>query len=359
MLTTQASPYSRQYRLKKYARLALNYGVLIGLGCFFLFPTIFMLVSSVKNNEIRVLRDMASLKAFIPVASDFYRLDEQALAQLEEQAPHEIIKELEKIHFMEYSQKEGFLEAMEEKLGKEVTAKYESLLLQYAEQSGIGKRNYQDVFDQMPFLRYIFNSLFIVGMIVIFGLGVNSLAAYALARLNFKGRTLVLTGLIALIIIPLEAVVVPLLMMVNRFGWLDSYHVQIIPFIADPFSIFLFYQFFINVPKALEEAAFMDGAGLFEIYWRIILPLSRPVFATVAILKFLTHWNDFLWPLMVTRAETYRPLMVAIQQFFSQNPKYWGDIMAFAAMITIPVLIIFLVFQKWFVQSVVSSGVKG
>ncbi len=223
----------------------------------------------------------------------------------------------------------------------------------------IGKRNYQDVFDQMPFLRFVFNSLLIVGTIVIFGLGLNSLAAYSLARLNFKGRNLVLMGIIALIIIPLEAVVVPLLMMVNRFGWLDSYHVQIIPFLADPFSIFLFYQFFINLPKSLEEAALVDGAGLFEIYWRIILPLSKPVFATVAILKFLTHWNDFLWPLMVTRGETYRPLMVAIQQFFSQDPKYWGDIMAFASMITIPVLIVFLVFQKWFVQSVATSGVKG
>jgi len=361
MIATQTSPDRLRSRLKKYAWRALNYGVLIGLGGFFLFPTVFMLVSSVKNNEIRVLRDMASLNAFIPVASDFYRLDKQALAQLAEQQlmPHEIINELEKIHFMEYRQQEGFLQAVEEKIGKEATAQYAPILLEHAVQAGIGTRNYQDVFDQMPFTRFILNSLLIAGLIVIFGLGVNSLAAYALARLNFKGRTLVLMGLIALIIIPLEAVVVPLLIMVNRFGWLDSYHVQIIPFIADPFSIFLFYQFFINLPKALEEAAFMDGAGLFEIYWRIILPLSRPIFATVAILKFLTHWNDFLWPLMVTRGETYRPLMVAIQQFFSQNSQSMGDIMAFAAMITIPVLLIFLLFQKWFVQSVATSGVKG
>jgi multiple sugar transport system permease protein len=115
----------------------------------------------------------------------------------------------------------------------------------------------------------------------------------------------------------------------------------------------------IGLPKDMEEAAFVDGASLFGIYWRIIVPLSRPVFATVAILKFLTHWNDFLWPLMVTRGETYRPLMVAIQQFFSQDPKVWGDIMAFASMITIPVLIVFLLFQKWFVQSVATTGVKG
>ena len=106
---------------------------------------------------------------------------------------------------------------------------------------GIGIQNYQDVFVQMPFQRFVFNSVLIVGTIVIFGLMFNSLIAYALARLRFKGRNILLTVIIALIIIPLEAVVVPLLLIVNRLGWLDSYHVQIIPFMADPFSIFLFY----------------------------------------------------------------------------------------------------------------------
>ena len=103
----------------------------------------------------------------------------------------------------------------------------------------------------------------------------------------------------------------------------------------------------------------MDGAGPFRIYWSIVLPLSKPVFATVAILQFLTRWADFLWPLMVTRGESYRPLPVAMQQFYTQEPKVWGDIMAFAALITIPVLVLFLIFQKWFVRSVASTGVKG
>jgi len=152
---------------------------------------------------------------------------------------------------------------------------------------------------------------------------------------------------------------VPFLLVVNRFGWLDSYHVQIIPFIADALSIFLFYQFFINLPKDLEEAALVDGASFLRIYWSIVLPLSKPVFATVAILQFILRWGEFLWPLMVSRGETFRPLPLAMQQFFSQDPKMWGDIMAFAAMMTVPVLIIFLLFQKWFVQSVASTGVKG
>jgi len=142
-------------------------------------------------------------------------------------------------------------------------------------------------------------------------------------------------------------------------SWLNTYHVQILPFIAEPFSIFLFYQFFINIPKDFDEAAYVDGAGPFRIYWQIMVPLSRPVFATVAILKFLQFWSFYLWPLMVTRGNQYQPLMVGMDFFQTQAPIKWGSIMAYAAMVTIPVLITFLLFQKWFVQSVSSSGVKG
>ena len=358
---TTNSPYSSNYLVKKYLKISLDYLLLTALGIFFLFPIVFMLVSSVKNNEMRVLRDMSSLKAFVPLASDFYRLDDRALAAFvkEEGLSEEAVKEFEKVTLLESNTAEGYLEVLKTKIDEGLVEGHKAALLKHATKSGIGIQNYRDVFVQMPFQRFVFNSVFIVGTIVIFGLLVNSMMAYALARLRFKGRNILLSVMIALIIIPLEAVVVPLLLIVNRWGWLDSYHVQIIPFMADPFSIFLFYQFFIGLPKDLEEAALVDGSSIFDIYWKIILPLSRPVFATVAILQFLVHWNDFLWPLMVTRGETYRPLMVAIQQFFSQPPVIWGDIMAFASMITIPVLIVFLLFQKWFVQSVATSGVKG
>jgi len=179
-------------------------------------------------------------------------------------------------------------------------------------------------------------------------------------------RQFLVSAIVALMIIPFEAVAVPLLLLVNQApqllgfaSWIDSYRVQIIPFIADAFSIFLFYQFFIGLPRDLEEAALVDGASRLRIYWSIIIPLSRPVIATVAILQFITHWGDFLWPLMVTRGELYRPLPIAIQQYFGRDPKIWGDIMAFAAMITLPVLVVFLLFQRWFIESVASSGIKG
>lgn len=223
----------------------------------------------------------------------------------------------------------------------------------------VSLQNYRDVFANVAFLKALRNSVLIVGSIVVIGLFVNSLIAYGLARFRFRGRGLLVSVVIALIIIPFESIAVPLLLIVNRFGWLDTLYVQAIPFIADAFSIFLFYQFFIQVPRDLEEAAVVDGASRFRIYWSVVLPLSRPIIATVTILLFLRHWGQLLWPVMVARSVEVRPLTVAMQQFFGQQPREWGQIMAFAAMITIPVLIVYLLFNRWFVQSIASSGVKG
>ena len=287
------------YRVRKAIGAWIKYLVMIILAIFFLFPIVFMIISSFKENELQVISDMSSLNALLPVGE-------------------------------------------------------------------LGLQNYKDVFTSLDFGHLMFNSVLIMLITVISGLLVNSLIAYALARLQFKGKGILLGIIIALIIIPFEAVAIPLLLFVNKlpwFGgaesWLDSYHVQIIPFIADAFSIFLFYQFFVNIPKELEEAALIDGASLFGIFWRIILPLSKPIFATVAILQALASWNRFMWPLMVTRGPVVRPLTVGIQSFFGQDPRLWGDLMAFSSMITIPVLIVFLLFQKWFVQSVASTGIKG
>jgi len=134
--------------------------------------------------------------------------------------------------------------------------------------------------------------------------------------------------------------------------------VQIVPFMANAFSIFLFYQFFLDIPREFDEAAIVDGASPFGIYRRIIVPLSKPAFATVAILEALSVWSAYLWPLMTTRGATYRPLTVGITALYLEDIQ-WGPILAFAAMVTIPVLALFLAFQRWFIQSVASSGVKG
>ena len=207
--------------------------------------------------------------------------------------------------------------------------------------------------------RSFFNSLIISGFIVGLGLIVNSLFGYSLARLRFKGKRLLIAAIIALIIIPFEALAVPLLFMSAEFGILDTYIVQILPFIANPLYVYLFYTFFLNVPVSLEEAARVDGAGPVTTFLRVVAPLAKPAYATMAILGFLFSWGQFLWPVMVTRGIEVRPLPLGIGKFKTTPPVQWGDIMAYAALMTLPLLIIFLIFQRYFVQGVASSGVKG
>ena len=287
-----------QARRERLARIA-QYTLHALLVAFFVFPLLFLFVSAMKGDELQLLKDMGSIDAFIP----------------------------------------------------------------YGE---ISFKNYAHVLGGSNFRNAFVNSLFTVSLTVVLGVLVNSMLAYALARFKFRGRDFLLSLIVALIIIPSEAIAVPLLMLVNELpwfsgevGWLDSYHVQIIPFIAHAFSIYLFYQFFIALPKDLEEAALMDGATRLRIYWSIVMPLSKPVIATVAVLQFLARWGDLLWPVMVVRGDTYATLPLAMQSFFGQYPRHWGDVMAFAAMATLPTLLIFVVFQRWFVRSAVSSGIKG
>jgi len=220
-------------------------------------------------------------------------------------------------------------------------------------------QNYRDVFARDDIVHYYGNSLLITGLVVGLGLVVNSMFGYALARLRWWGRETVLLGVLALLVIPFEAIAVPLFFMMSLIGWTDSYQVQVVPFIANPFSVFLFFTFFNGLPKELEEAACIDGAGTWTTYWRIIVPLSGPAFASVAILSFLMQWGSYLWPLMVTAGPTYRPLPVAIGNFPSEQPVQWGDILAFGTLMVLPVMLVFLVFQRWFVRGIASAGVKG
>ena len=232
--------------------------------------------------------------------------------------------------------------------------------------------NYATVFQVSPFFRFLLNSIFISALSVVLGVFLNSMAAFALSRLKWKGQALVLTIIIATLIIPFETIAIPLLLLVNNLpnlsisgggialtqGWFDTYQVQIVPFITSAFSIFLFYQFFKGIPVELDEAALVDGASYFQIYRHIIMPNSGPVIATVAIFTFLGSWNSFLWPNMVIQSEDVRPIMVGMNYVFQQNTQ-WGVVMAYATLVTLPVLVLFLVFQRAFVTSLAGSAVKG
>ena len=224
----------------------------------------------------------------------------------------------------------------------------------------ISLENYRQVLSdvQAPLLRFLFNSAVITVSVAVVGIFVNSAVAFSLSRLEFKGRGLLLAVFVSLIIIPMEALAVPLLLMMNRVGWLDTYQVQIVPFIAHPFSIFLFYQFFTKLPRDLDDAAYVEGASPWQVYWGLALPLSLPVIATVAILQSLEIWNSYLWPLMVTRGVEARPVSLALAQFFGTPPPIWGDVMAFSVLMSLPVLLVYLGFQRWFIQSAVNAAIK-
>ena len=186
--------------------------------------------------------------------------------------------------------------------------------------------------------------------------------------MNWRGRDIVFAMIVATLIVPFETIAIPMLLVVNNLpwvgsegfaiGWLNSYQVQIIPFIADGLTVFLFVQYFKDLPRELIEAARIEGASWFQVYYKVIMPLSGPVIATAAILKFLYMYNQYLWPLMVVQAEQYRPVMVGLQYFFQLNLA-WGEIMAYLSLITVPVLVFYLLLQRVFIASIASTGVKG
>jgi ABC-type glycerol-3-phosphate transport system permease component len=213
--------------------------------------------------------------------------------------------------------------------------------------------------DNINFFHYMGNSLFTVGMIVIIGTVVNSICAYALVKLKFPGSDLILIIIIALYVVPFESVLIPLYIVVNKFGWINEFPALIVPFIASAFNIFLFRQFFMGFPKELEEAAQIDGASPWQTFVRIVVPNSKPVFATAAILTFVTHWSDFMWPLIVATDQSIQTVQIGIQYLFTDNNIQYGQIMAALTLTTIPVILIFIFFQRYYVQGITSSGVKG
>jgi multiple sugar transport system permease protein len=281
-----------------------RYAALIFLGVLFIFPIIFMFMSSLKPDD-ELLRDTTSFRAFLPGENP--SLD-----------------------------------------------------------------NYFAMTKRAPVARFLFNSILISAVTVTVGLIVNSMVGFAIARMRWRGKGLILSIILATFILPFETIAVPLLFVVSRLptlgfengmpiletGWLNTYHVQIFPFIANAFSIFLFVQYFKSLPVELDEAAKIDGASWFMIYRRIIMPISGPVIATVAILTFLPIWNQYVWPLMTIQSEDVRPAVIGVSYFFQLDPA-WGELMAYLTVLTIPVLILFLALQRTFVESIAASGVKG
>jgi multiple sugar transport system permease protein len=282
-------------------RLMVRYLVLALVAGIFLFPLVFMIMSSLKPTA-QLLSDTSSLRAFLPVGD-------------------------------------------------------------------ISLDNYFAAFRRAPIGVFVFNSVFITVVTVVASLFLCSLAAFSFVYLNWRGSGVLLSIALATLIIPFETIAIPLLLFVSRlpwfgldgleYGWLNTYRVQIIPWIADALTIFLFVQYFKDLPRELIEAARAEGASWWQIYRKVVMPLSGPVLATAAILKSLKMYNEqYLWPLIVVQDEAHRPIMVGLGYFFQLNVA-WGEVMAYLSVISIPVIAFYLVLQRAFIASIASTGVKG
>ncbi len=219
--------------------------------------------------------------------------------------------------------------------------------------------NYTEVFDRINMWKFIGNSLFYVMIIIAFDLLVNSLCGYALAKFEFKGKNALLTLVISLMVFPAEAIMLPMYREMADLGWINTWLALIVPFIAKCFSIYMFRQFFLDIPNDLLEAAKIDGCGPVKTFFRVVVPISGTVYATILILDFVAHWNDFMWPLLVVTGEEKRTIQLAIQTFFGSKPINYGPIMASLTISAIPMLVMFIFLQKYYVEGIASTGIKG
>ncbi len=219
--------------------------------------------------------------------------------------------------------------------------------------------NYAEVFDAVPFARFYMNSI-IVSILITFGqVLTSSLAAYAFARLNFKFRNQLFLGYLATMMIPGTVTMIPVFIIIKKLGWIDTYQALILPMMFSAYGTFMLRQFFLSIPKDLEESAVIDGATKFRIYWQIILPLSKPALATLTIFVFLGAWNDFMWPLIVTNSMEMKTLPVGLAAFQGLYTTNWTLLMAASMMALLPVLILYVLAQKYFEKGIVLSGLKG
>ena len=219
--------------------------------------------------------------------------------------------------------------------------------------------NYVEVFTRVNMMKFILNSLFYVFVIVILDLAVNSVCGYALAKFDFPGKELLLTVVISLMVLPIEAIMLPLYKEVASLGWVNTWAGLIVPFVGKCFSIYMFRQFFLDIPDDLLEAAAIDGCGPIKTFFTIVMPISGTVYATIFILDFVAHWNDFMWPMLVVTGEDMRTIQLAIQTFFGSKPIHYGAIMASLTISAIPMLLMFVFLQKYYVEGIASTGIKG
>jgi ABC-type glycerol-3-phosphate transport system permease component len=219
--------------------------------------------------------------------------------------------------------------------------------------------NYLDAWRAAPFGRYFLNSAVMAAGQVVLGLATSSLAAYALARMRVPGRGLIFGALLATLIIPPEVTLIPNYIAMQRLGWYNTYLALIVPFGASVFNVFLLRQAFLQLPGELYEAAVLEGCTHLRFLWQFAIPLSRPVLAIIALLTAIRAWNDFQWPLIVTDTPDLRPIQVGLTIFRSDVSTNFQLLMAGSMMAVLPVVVLYLLTQRQFIQGIARSGIRG
>ncbi|SFU88445.1 carbohydrate ABC transporter permease [Butyrivibrio sp. INlla21] len=220
--------------------------------------------------------------------------------------------------------------------------------------------NYQQVFTKIPFFRYLKNTVIIVVLNIIGALASNSLIAYGFSRLRWPGRDKIFIIVIATMILPYQVTLIPLYLMYTKIGWIGTFLPLTLPgFFGNAFFIFLMRQFLVGIPKELTESARIDGAGEFTIFLKLMMPISKPVLATVAIMSFMNSWKDFLGPLVFLGSDRLYTLSLAASMLRSNLNPNWELLLALGVVMVLPVLILFFVLQKYFIQGITMSGIKG
>ena len=221
-------------------------------------------------------------------------------------------------------------------------------------------RNYIEAMTVVPFGRFFVNTLWYVLPSTFGVLFSSALPAYGFARLRWKGRDLIFFICLATMMIPFQVQMIPLFITFKKLGWIDTYLPLVVPsFFGSAYSIFLLRQFFMTIPRELSDAAYMDGCGELMILWRIILPLSRPALAVVALFQFMGAWNDYLGPLIYLNNTNLYPLSLGLFSFLSRGQRHWNLLMAAALVVTAPLVVIFFLAQRQFLEGITMTGIKG
>jgi len=222
-------------------------------------------------------------------------------------------------------------------------------------------RNYEVAFSTNPFARFLLNSLIQTGIITIGQVLFSVLAAFAFATLQFKGRNILFYVILASLMIPFELTFIPNFQLVSRWGWTNSYQGLAVPFLASAFGVFLLRQFFLGIPSDLHDAALIDGSSNWRYLWQIVVPLSKGAIGAFAIFAFLSAWNQYLWPLVITDKIEWRTIQIGIRFFMTniERGADWGAVMAGAMIALAPTMFAFLVAQKQLVKGIAMTGLKG